>query len=672
MNNKLSFTVSISGFEDKFVVTEFVGDECLSQTFTFTIQLASRFAGITAVDIVDKNVKLTQFRDNKPTRSWFGVISSFTIGDTGHNHTIYNITMVPALERLSLRRNSRIFQVRTVPEIISDIFIDAGITEFAFMLSKDYVKREYCIQYRETDLEFIQRILAEEGIFFFFEQATNDRVLFSDNSTLLTSFGDNTKFPYNAISGGSSPIPNIHTFAVTKQIKPSSVTLKDYSFKNPNYSFLLAAQAGDANYQKEYKYYDHPGRYKSDDPGKSFTQVRLEGLRNKAIYATSKSNIEYMTTGFKFYLQEHPDNSFNRDWTLISINHKGTQPQALEEAGGEGITTYNNTFTVVPGNISWRPDPITKPIIPGTQTATVVGPKGEEIYCDEYGRVKVFFPWDLYHPNDDSCSCWIRVSQGWAGSQYGMVAVPRVGNEVLVSFLNGDPDQPIITGSNYNAINKPPFDLPSLKTRTGIKTSTHQGEGFNELHFEDQSGQEQIYLRAQRNLEELILNDHKTHVQNEQHTTVDSHQYTHIKGMSHNVIESDMRTKITGNQTQVTEGNSDIKTMGNTSLISKGSTHIQSAQDIVIEAGSSITLVVGGTFIKLDASTLALVSQTVNINSGGAPTKGAGFLGSMPMLPGEVIEGEIVAPSLMVSKEAFLQAELGSIATIKPCPLASK
>ncbi|KJG10586.1 type VI secretion protein VgrG, partial [Photobacterium iliopiscarium] len=220
--------------------------------------------------------------------------------------------------------------------------------------------------------------------------------------------------------------------------------------------------------------------------------------------ANAKSNVPTILPGVKFTLQEHDDDTCNRDWLIIAVTHVGTQPQALEEAGGEGATTYNNEFVVIATHRPWRPPFNAKPTVDGPQIAMVVGPEGEEIYCDEFGRVKLQFPWDRYSNSNDNASCWVRVSQGWAGSQYGMVALPRVGHEVIVSFLEGDPDQPIITGRTYHATNQPPYELPAHKTRTVLRTETHQGDGYNELRFEDQAGKEEIYVRAQKDVNVLV------------------------------------------------------------------------------------------------------------------------------------------------------------------------
>ncbi len=226
-------------------------------------------------------------------------------------------------------------------------------------------------------------------------------------------------------------------------------------------------------------------------------------MRDK-VTAAGKSNHFLVQAGHAFEMQDHLDRTMNQKWQVVRVQHYGTQPQALEEAGGEGATTYHNQFTVIPASTSWRASPHPKPQVDGPLIGIVVGPKGEEIFCDKHGRVKVHFPWDRYSNGDDKSSCWIRVAQGWAGSQYGMMAIPRIGHEVIVSFLHGDPDQPIITGRTYHATNVPPYTLPVNKTKTVWRSESHQGEGYNELTFEDQSGSEQVYLHAQRDWQSSV------------------------------------------------------------------------------------------------------------------------------------------------------------------------
>ncbi|HIF9457608.1 TPA: type VI secretion system tip protein TssI/VgrG [Photobacterium damselae] len=658
MASGLQFTFTVEGLNaSTFVVTEFKGCDGLSQPFSFQIDLASRNPSLTPSETVDRNSCLSVWRDGELKQQWFGIVAAFSQGDTGYHHTIYQVQMIPPLGRLSLRHNSRIFQTQTVPEIISILLQEMNVQDYAFALARQYQQREYCVQYRETDLDFLHRIAAEEGIFFSFShKEKKNTVIFTDDTQNVEMLAE--PVTYNGLSGGKGPLPFVRQFQRMTQIRSSSVQLKDYSFKKPSYSFLLTEQAKEADYQQAiYEHYDYPGRYKNDKSGKPFTQFRLEALRRDAETAQAKSNIASLLPGNKFTLQDHNDDACNRDWLVVDIAHHGTQPQALEEAGGEGVTTYNNEFVAILGHKPWRPPFNAKPRVNGPQIARVVGPDGEEIYCDEFGRVKVQFPWDRYANSDDNASCWVRVSQGWAGTQYGMVALPRIGNEVVVSFLEGDPDQPIITGRTYNATNKAPYELPANKTRTVLRTETHQGDGYNELRFEDQVGKEEVYVHAQKDLNLLIENDRKDEIKHDLHLDVANERVTHITVNDHLTVDGEYRAHIKGDMTQSTDSDLFTKSGQIIAVDAGKEVHLKAGNKIVLDAGNEVTLKAGGSFIKLDGSGVSLVGSKINLNSGGSPGSGSGYSGILPAVPSGLPPAPpLVAALLTAAQTATLKA----------------
>ncbi|EKF9659573.1 type VI secretion system tip protein VgrG, partial [Vibrio cholerae] len=443
----LAYSIEVEGLEDEtLVVRGFHGQESLSNSvflgqacygFRYEVQLASRVSNLTAEQMVDKRAELKLYRNSQLVQRVHGIVRAFSQGDIGHHHTFYELTLVPALERLSLRHNSRIFQKQTVPEIISILLQEMGINDYAFALKRDCVQREFCVQYRESDIDFLHRLAAEEGLVYsFVHEAGKHTLYFSDASDSLSKLPE--PIPYNALAGGTMDTPYIHGLTYRTQAEVSEVQLKDYSFKKPAYSFLQTVQGTELDYQQtRYQHFDAPGRYKDDVNGAAFSQIRLDYLRRHAHTATGQSNEPLLRAGYKFDLQEHLDPAMNRDWVVVSINHQGEQPQALQEEGGSGATTYSNQFSLIPGHLHWRAEPQPKQQVDGPMIATVVGPEGEEIFCDEHGRVKIHFPWDRYSNGNEQSSCWVRVSQGWAGSQYGFIAIPRIGHEVIVSFLNG-------------------------------------------------------------------------------------------------------------------------------------------------------------------------------------------------------------------------------------------
>ncbi|MBY7962956.1 type VI secretion system tip protein VgrG [Vibrio fluvialis] len=676
----LKYQFHVEGLEDDtLVVRGFDGQETLSSEringqlchgFRYQLELASRLANLTPEMVVDKVAELTLYRNDVLVQRVNGIVRCFTQGDTGHHHTFYSLTLVPALERLSLRHNSRIFQLNTVPEILSILLQEMGINDYAFALTRDCAQREFCVQYRETDLDFLHRLAAEEGLVYsFIHEEGKHTLIFSDASESLPKLGE--PIPYNTLAGGMIESPYISALSVHTQSEVSQTALQDYSFKKPAYSFAQQAVGTEMAYQQpNYEHFDAPGRYKDDVSGKAFSQIRLDYLRRNAHTATGKSNQPLLRPGVKFDLKEHLDDTLNRDWLVVSVTSQGSQPQALEEAGGHGATTYANQFTLIPAHRTWRATPQAKPQVDGPMIATVVGPEGEEIFCDEHGRVKLHFPWDRYSNGDEHSSCWVRVSQGWAGSQYGMIAIPRIGHEVIVSFLNGDPDQPIVTGRTYHATNTAPYTLPDNKTKTVLRTETHQGQGYNELSFEDQAGSEQIYLHAQKDFDWLIENDHTSVIKHDKHLTVENDRFTQIKNNQHLTVGGESRESVTGNRTLMVEGSLHVKT-GSVWVNESGTeVHIKAGQKVVIEAGSEITVKAGGSFVKVDPAGVHLSGAGVNLNSGGSPGSGSGFSGQAATLPGNLDDAPPLDAPKTVSYQALLQAEEANVPAVKPCPLA--
>ncbi|MCE0495147.1 type VI secretion system Vgr family protein [Vibrio salinus] len=670
----LGFQITIDGLDDDtLVVREYQGHESISDSvdwagrpcfgYRYQIELASRRMDLTADDIVDSKALLQIVRNGEVVQKVHGIVRSFSKGDTGHHHTFYSITVVPSLERLSLRHNSRIFQQQSVPEILSVLLQEMNITDYTYALKNEYAKREFCVQYRESDLDFFHRLAAEEGLVYSFIHKDDRHILFfTDSSESLPDIGEGV--PYNVLSGGTTDTPYVSQMDEHRQSEPDRIAMQDYSFKKPAYHFAQSAQGSDMEYQLHtYEHFDAPGRFKDDAQGKLINQVRLEYLRRNAHTATGKSNQSHLKAGSTFVLTDHINAEMNRDWLLVAVAHQGTQPQALEEMGGHGATTYANQFTVIPANITWRATPQPKPRVDGPMIALVVGPDKEEIYCDEYGRVKLQFPWDRYGNGDDQSSCWVRVSQGWAGAQYGMMMIPRIGHEVIVSFLNGDPDQPIVTGRTYHAQNTPPYTLPDNKTKTVIRTESHQGKGFNELSFEDQSGSEKIYIHAQKDIESLVENDATRHIKHDRHLTVDNDRYSNVKVNDHLTIDGEQRIKI-ANNCSLNVGQSLQQKVGKKTALQAGQeVHLKASNKIVLQAGNEVTLKGGSGIIKLDAAGAHVIGPKIGLNSGGSAGSGSGYAGKVAELPttlealkapDELVQDEVTAS--LVSAAATLKS----------------
>ena len=631
----LQFTARVGSLpDDLFSVVGFEFTEALSELFRGKLELASTDPGIGVSEVLEQPVELAVWQDGQLLRRFTGVVSEFARGDTGHRRTRYDVIVEPPLWRLGLMRNSRIFQTRTPDTILKTLLEERGIADTVFDLRRTPQEREYCVQHRESDLGFLQRLAAEEGWHYRFDTEQDSQPL-----VISDHHGDTVTLPeatYNATAGGSSRQPAVLEFSYRERVRAASVAMKDYTFKNPAYALMHEQAASGIDHQRDdYQYYDYPGRFKADASGTAFTQARLDALRNDASEAQGKSNRPDLAAGAKLPLTGHQQDPLNRDWLLTGIVHTGKQPQALEEEGGSEPTSYSNTFEAIPADRTWRPHPasVERPMMDGPQMATVTGPAGEEIHCDEHGRVKVRFPWDRYSQNDEHSSAWLRVSQGWAGGQYGFMALPRIGHEVIVSFLDGDPDQPIITGRTYHATNTPPYALPEHKTRTVLKTQTHKGEGSNELRFEDEAGQEQIYVHAQKDLDLLTEHDRTEVIRHDSHLTVENDRLGHIQANDHLTVDGERRESVGGDASQSIGGTFHQKTAQATLSEAGTEVHHKAGAKVVLDAGAELTIAAGGSFLKLDPSGVTLSGPTLKINSGGAPGSGSGQGASGPVLP---------------------------------------
>lgn len=677
---RLTFHIQVDGVdEEAFVVRKFTGLESLSNDlsqanelccgYRYQIELASRRSDIAPDELIDKNVCLELRRNGVLQRNVCGIVKAFTKGDTGHHHTFYSLQLVPPVERLSLRHNSRIFQYQSSPEIISVLLQEMGISEYAFALQNEYPQREYCVQYRETDLDFIHRLMAEEGMIYSFDhEQGQSRVVFSDISTSLDKLPDPIR--YAPASGGEADITSISSLKETKQFDVSQVDLNEYSFLKPSYRYSQQQRAGDEGYQdmESYQHFDFLGDHQSDGLSQNLSKARLEALRRYSHTAEANSDEIRLKAGMRFTLSEHIDQNVCLDWQVVSMTIHAEQPQALEEEAGTGATTYHNQLILIPEYHQWKYLPQLKPIVDGSSIATVVGPEGEEIYTDEFGRVKLHFPWDRYSNADEHSSCWVRVSQSWAGSQYGMVALPRVGQEVIVSFLNGDPDQPIVTGRTYNANNPAPYELPEHKTKTVFRTKTYQGSGFNELSFEDQSEREQIYIHAQKDFKAKVKNDVNTVIHNDHHVLVENDQFGQVNQDKHLTIDGESRVDIKGSSSEVLES-SLHQQLGEKICAEAGrEISLKSGAKIVVEAGAEITLKAGGSFVTVDGSGVSLSGPAINLNAGGSAGQGTAYSGIVASLPNGVEAPATPDVAKAVRHQALLLAEESRIPLVKPCP----
>ncbi|MBB6156872.1 type VI secretion system secreted protein VgrG [Pseudomonas sp. JAI115] len=576
-----------------------------------------------------------------------GQVYHIAQGDSGKRLTRYSLTLVPQLAYLAHRTNHRIFQSLTVPQIIAQILEEHGIQAdaYQFNLGSLYPEREYCVQYNETDLHYIQRLCWEEGIHYHFQHSQQGHLLaFGDDQTMFPKLDRPTAYVQD--SGLAADEPVIKRFNLRFAARTTRATQRDYDFNKARMTLEAEYRPHFEKAQPDLEDYQYPGAFTQRERGKHLSQRALEGHRADYRQAEGKSDQPTLVTGHFLELSDHPRQEWNDLWLLTSITHEGIQPQVLEETLPSDTTDrkddfhqgYRNTFKATPWEVIYRPqEPYEKPRILGSQTALVTGPPGEEIHCDTLGRVKVQFHWDREGNNDGKSSCWLRVASSWAGNSHGAVTIPRVGMEVLVSFLEGDPDSPVISGCLSNSANPAPYELPTHKTRTVFRSrSSKDSTGFNELHLEDRSGQELIYLRAQRDMEQKVEHDSHLEVGNERREVIKGNNVTVLEAEDHRTVTADRKVHLKANDFLLV-GSSSHTRVGQTLVAEAGQeVHLKSGANLILDAGASITLKAGGHHIVIGPGGIL---SSIDIVVGGSPAKGTA---ANPALPG--VANALIAP----------------------------
>lgn len=597
----LRFTFDLIGSEtrDLFEVVEFELHEALSETFLLSVELACANPAVDFGQVLDRPARLTVWHGDTPVRYVHGAVSSFVQGDTGFRRTRYSAVVEPRLARLKLSSDWRIFQGLSVPQITEAVLKAHGLTQdYEQRNTTEHQVREYCVQAGDTDYHFIERIMREEGFFYSFRHsAEGHQLVHSDRLFIHGRIGDEP-VQYNPTPGGDQPQPALRRFAYTENVRTARQTQRDYTFQHPTYSHQHSRDGVDLDHQgRRYERYDYPARAKFDEVGKPFAENRLRGHRRDARMALVEGDDPRLQPGISFTLAEHPREDMNRGWRPVSIVHRGKQhtSQAEESADAQQGTYYRYEAELVPDDAEWRAEPLPKPRIDGPQNAVVVGPSGEEIYTDEFARVKVQFAWDRQGKQDEYSSCWIRVSQNIAGVTWGHMAIPRIGQEVIVSHYDGDPDQPVITGRTYNRLQLPPYELPRHKTRMTIKSKTHKGEGFNELRFEDEKDQEEIYVHAQKDQNIHVNHDETTFVGHDRTEQVEHDESVVIGNDQRLAIGRDRRERVGQDEDVTIERHRTIRTGMNHSETVGNNRHETITANLRVDVGGHSENLVHGT-----------------------------------------------------------------------------
>lgn len=601
----LYFSVSTPLGPDTLILTRFHGEERVSGLFHFHLELISETKDVDFSALIGEGATITVDLADDSQRYIHGKITSFRQGGSDAKFTHYYAELRPTFWMLTLSADCKIFQEMTVPDILEAVLQDKGVTDFKNNLTGSYQPREYCVQYNETHFDFLSRLMEEEGIFYYFEHADgiHTLILVDDVSGLTPCPGADTVDYGTEATWVQQNVAT--TVTVSESVMPGEHAVDDFYFETPT-TDLMTATAGKAADPGAgtRRIYEYPGRYVKKDRGTVLSKLRIEENEVPGKSLSGESYARPFTSGYKFTLAKHYRSDVNAEWILLRVHH------AFE------WDHYENQFEAIPSKTPYRPPRVTpKPFIPGTQTAIVVGKSGEEIWTDEYGRIKVQFHWDQIGTNDENSSCWIRVAQPWAGKTWGQIFLPRIDQEVVVTFVDGDPDRPLVTGSVYNAIQTVPYGLPAEQTKSTIKSNSSKGGGgFNEMRFEDKKGEEEIYVHAQKDQNIEVLNDRTKTIGNDETNTIQNSRTTTIKDADDTLtVETgnrvvtvknsrtttiqdadDTLTVSTGNRiVNVDTGNEEHTVAGDFTVTVQGNLTLDVAGTITIKAGSSISTEAG-------------------------------------------------------------------------------
>ncbi len=617
----------------------------LSTLFEIQLEVFCSNDSVDLEKMLGQNMTVRLQLPKNQTRYYNGYISHFSqCGQTDEFH-IYALELRPWLWFLSKTYDCRIFQekTQTVPDIILEVFKLQGFTDYENKLTGTYPSCTYCVQYRESDFDFVSRLMEREGIYYYFKHENgNHQLVLVDSNSAHESIEHYSSIPYYPPEDHNRRNQDhIHTWKMHQSIHTGTCSLTDFDFTKSRTDLLSKSSITKSHNGSQYEKFDYPGQYDSATVGKSYAEVRIEELHSSSGSALGEGHLRALYAGGLFTLENYPRSDQNKEYLVVATQCE-ILPEDYRSGGEQSDSLFSSQFEVLDNTQQFRAPRITPlPIIQGPQTAMVVGKSGEEIWTDEYGRVKVRFHWDRYSEGDDTSSCWIRVAQIWAGKNWGAIYLPRIGQEVIIEFLEGDPDRPIITGRVYNDACKPPYELPKEKTKSTLKSnSSKDGGGFNEIRFEDSKGDEQVFIHAEKDSDLRTKNDHKQWVGNDAHLHVVNHQLEQVDADKHSTVKGNRNTEIKQSDSIKIGMDKHEKVGSNFALDSGQQIHLKAGMTAVIEAGTSLTLKVGGNFVNLSSAGVSIKGTMVNINSGGAAGSGSGSKPDKPELPEDADDAE--------------------------------
>lgn len=619
--------------EDDLLIQDMSGTEGMSKLFEFRLKLMSARDDIDVRKIIGKTailrIETWDSGHMGGERHWNGYVSRFvrsgrTPSTDGQDLYTYECDIVPWFWFMTQHEDCRIFQNKSVRDIIETIFGEFNYSDFKMELTEQHPILEYCTQYHETTYDFISRLIEREGIHYYFrhneDKNTKHILVFTDNNDSNPELDPN-ELPFHQ-EGHLDAADAISTLALEQQMRTRKVTLGDWDFEKKRLVREDTPTVLDIGREHELERYRYPGGFVESTDGQHLSRMIMEAEEASHMRLYGESQIRELAPGHVFTLYDHPFHAFNIELMVLSVTHHGHN-----NLTGQGPSDYGNEFTVHPHQVTYRA-PLTTPrgLVRGPQTALVTGPAGEEIYTDEHGRIKVQFHWDRQGKYNDKSSCWVRVAQVWAGNGYGTMFIPRIGMEVVVDFLEGNPDQPLVTGCVYNGVNKPPYDLPANATRSTMKTvSSKGGGGFNELRFEDKKGEEEIFLHAQKDLQTRVTEKSTSFIGKDMHVLVEQNRYEQTTQDYHQTTGGKRAALVNGDEHLKVGGAIKVESGGGMNLTasedlraSSMNVHLKGGMSVVLEAGVSISLKAGGSFLTIDPSGVSLVGPIVKINSGGS------------------------------------------------------
>jgi type VI secretion system secreted protein VgrG len=632
------------------LVEHFSGEEALSTPFEYVLDCLSENPGLDGKKAVRSPIGISIELPSGGKRFIHGVVSRFAHLGRDTTFTRYRLEVVPALWFGTQRTNNRVFQKLSIPEIAEKVLKELKV-DYKLEIVGQYKKRDMVVQYRESDFAFLSRLLEEEGVFYFFRHFKDQHLVVMADSPSAVKPGAVKKLPMALSTDASASAREmVLDLRSEHQACPGKYSVADYNELEPS-NRLLSTNAGA---QSGLEQFDSYARFATKDEGDRIARLRMEYAQALQDRIAASSNCSALSAGYRLDVDEHPVKSINTSYTLVRVAHSASQPV---REGDTGAFQYSNSFVAIPHSVHYRPPIVTPKPRASTQPAVVVGPQGEEIHTDKYGRVKVQFFWDREGKRDENSSIWVRVAQPTAGKGWGYISIPRVGQEVLVDFIEGDPDRPVIVGRVYNAEQMPPFLLPEDKTQTGLKSrSTPQGDGenFSELSFEDKKGQERVYFRAEKDLWTSVENDEEHWVGHDLKSEIHHDETRTVK-------EGDQTLKIEkGKQTETIHGDRTVTIQtGNDKLtVSTG------GRKVIIDQGNDeLTVNMGNMTMKVPLGKVATEAmQEIEMKVGQSSVKidqmGVTIKGMMISIDGQ-IQTQVKGMMTEVSGSAMLQARGG-------------